>query len=445
MLGSLSTSGVQPYWAATDRWGLMPEGNGALAVLKATAQSDTSKAWQWGIGTSLAGNADGMNPGFHPMVDELYARVSWKVLSLDLGMKHHSFDFAASGNLGSLSTTGGSVVWCGNARTMPGYTITLSPWEVVKKHLWLEAAFGDYKTMDNRYVSNALVHNTRLGITVGFAERFRFGISLDHYAMWGGHSPEFGDMPASFSNYVKMLFGQPGKGGWAGDQVNVLGNHLGGEKFRFDYLGNGWKVTFQHDIPYDDTSGMLFHNFPDGVNTLCFAFDDKDRWVSDILYEFTYTKCQSGAKHDEKADDGSTKILGGNDNYFNNVYYKSGWTYYGRIIGLPLFVPAGKNDEGITLGVSSNRITAHHVAVSGKLFKVAPYRLMLTFSSQWGTYKDPFDGAPLNQFSMGFDGEMPFSWGKRQMITLKYGLYVDAGQILKDSFGASIGLCFKIY
>ena len=43
---------------------------------------------------------------------------------------------------------------------------------------------------------------------------------------------------------------------------------------------------------------MGFQNFPDGVNTLWFGFDDKDRWVTDILYEYQYTMWQSGTRHD---------------------------------------------------------------------------------------------------------------------------------------------------
>lgn len=446
LLGNVSTSGVQPFWAVTDRYGLMPQGDGVVGVFNARKEFNPEKTFQWHAGTSLAGNLDRMDSKFHPMVDELYAGIRWKVLTLDLGMKHNDAEFRAGGDLGSISATGGSVVWTGNARTMPGYTITLSPWEIVKRRLWIEGAFGDYKTMDDRYVANALVHNTRIGLTVGITSRFRFGIHFNHYAMWGGFSPDFGEMPATFDNYLRVIFGRSASSsGTASDQKNVIGNQLGGEKFKFEYLGNGWKATAQHDIPYDDGSGMGFQNFPDGVNTLCFSFDDKERWVSDLLYEFTYTKCQSGPLHSAVDEKGQEYILGGNDNYFNNQEYISGWTYYGRIIGLPLFLPAPRNADGVTPGISSNRIRSHHVGIAGKLFRFAPYRLMMTLTSHFGTFKNPIPGAPLRQFSFGLDGEVPVTWGSRQMLTFKYGFFFDAGDVLQPGFGTSIGLCFRIF
>ena len=446
LLGSVATSGNQPFWSGTNRYALMPQGNGALGVISAGKEFNPAKTWQWHAGTSLACNYDSFDSEFHPMVDELYAGVRWKVLTLDVGMKHNDADFRAGDMKSSISTTGGSVVWTGNCRTMPGYTITLAPWEVWKRHLWIEGAFGDYKTLDDRYVSDALVHNTRIGLTFGITERFRFGIHFNHYAMWSGTHPESGRMPATFENYIRMLFLRPASSeGHAGDILNVIGNHVGGEKFKFDYLGKGWKITFQHDIPYDDGSGMGFQNFPDGVNTLYFGFDDKNRWVSDILYEFTYTKWQSGPHHEEYDSKGVLRIVGGKDDYFNNYYYRSGWTYYGRVIGLPLFIPMERNDAGIVMGIKSNRIRAHHIGMAGKLFRKAPYRLMLTCTSHFGTYDNPFAGAPLRQFSFGFEGDIPFSFGKRQALSIKYGLFGDCGDIYRNTLGVTVGLCFKIY
>ena len=70
-----------------------------------------------------------------------------------------------------------------------------------------------------------------------------------------------------------------------------------------EYFGDGWTLTAQHDIPYDDGSGMGLQNFPDGVNTLSFSWKDKDRWVSDIVYEYHYTMYQSGPINREQNPD----------------------------------------------------------------------------------------------------------------------------------------------
>lgn len=446
LLGGVSSSGLQPYWASTNRYGLMPEGDGVLGLASVKKEYNPARTWQWHAGVSLAGNFDSARHGFRPMVDELYAGVKWKVLSLDVGMKRNDCDFRAGEMPFSLSTTGGSVVWSGNARTMPGYTLTLIPWEVWKKHLWIEGAFGDYKTLDDRYVQGTLVHNTRMGLTFGITRRLRFGVHFNHYAMWAGTNPEYGRMPATIGNYFRMLLGRSAStGGTASDIKNVIGNQLGGEKFRLDWLGDGWKISFQHDIPYDDGSGMGFQNFPDGVNTLWFGFDDKDRWVSDMVYEFTSTMWQSGPRHDEYDSKGELRIVGGNDDYFNNTFYCSGWTLYGRVIGLPLFLPAGTDSDGKVMGIVSNRIVSHHFGMAGKLFHKAPYRLMLTGTSHFGRYSSPFENAPLKQFSFGLEGSVPLVSGRRRSLSIMYGIFGDCGDIYRNTFGATVGLCFKIY
>ena len=101
------------------------------------------------------------------MVDELYGSIKWKPFTLDVGIKHRDNDFmGASYSLGSLSVTGGHLVETGNARSMPGYLVSMDPVAVplTRKHLWIYGAYGDFATTDNRYVKDALVHRTRIGL-----------------------------------------------------------------------------------------------------------------------------------------------------------------------------------------------------------------------------------------------------------------------------------------
>lgn len=440
LLAAVGSSGNLPYWAVTNQFGIMPEGNGILANVKFNSFSNPERVWKFDSGVSLAANYDNAVNRVSPMVDELFVSGGWKALRLDLGMRRRNMEFTPYSNLGSLSITGGSVAWSGNARTMPGYLISLEPVPVpfTGRHLWLEGAFGDYKALDNRYVSGPLVHNTRIGLTLEIG-RFSFGLSLDHYAMWSGVHPEFGSMPATFENYWRMLFGLPaGASGAAIDKENVIGNQLGGEKFKFAWRGDGWRIIAQHDIMYDDKSGMKFHNFPDGVNTVWFGFDDKEKWISDVVFEYANSMNQSGPKHSIIDDSGKEKIVGGNDNYFNNHYYLSGWTYYGRIIGLPAFLPAEKVD-GQARGVVSNRIQAYHIGMGGRMFRIMPYKLMLTWCNHFGTFNNPFE-AKKGQFSFGFSSEAPLAVGNLN-FALKYGIYGDFGEVFKNSFGALIGFC----
>lgn len=469
----------------------MPENNGAIALVQAHTQFDESKTLQWRWGASFAANSynndlDPASSPAHLMVDELYASARWKVFTLDLGQKRRELDFmAADPSLGSLSVTGGHIAESGNARTMPGWLGTMDPVAVpfTGKHLWVYGAFGDYKTLDLRSTNNALVHRTRVGLRGDIGSRLSLHIMLDHCAQWAGDLPNQTQMPITLDNYLRVATGRSASAsGSVSDQLNVIGNQLGGELMKAEYRGDGWKAVFQHDIPYEDGSGMGLQNFPDGVNTLWFGWDDKDRWVSDIVLEYHYSLWQSGTCHDrptteeERANlDPSDQyhywrhIIGGGDSYFNNGEYRSGWTHFGHVIGNPLFSPTGTRagtwtSATVTYGVENNRIQAFHFGLSGKLFRRHPYRLMLTHSLNYGTYTSPYQGksiwgaqytrkgmmeamkkagnAPLQQFSAAFNGYFNDVFGVKGLQGV-YGIFGDYGQLLPNSFGATLGVKYS--
>lgn len=472
LLGALSSSGSLPYWATAGQYGLMPESSGALTRVQFGQGFDAERTFQWRWGASLAASryADDRDPAsspYHPMVDELYGSVRWKALTLDLGQKRRVMDFLAPDPvLGSLSVTGGHLMESGNARSMPGWQLTLDPVAVplTGRQLWLYGAFGDFRTMDRRYVPGALVHRTQVGLRGDIGSRLSVHLALDHFAMWGGVHPDHAAMPVSLENYLRVIFGLPaGASGDLTDRLNVIGDQRGAELIRAEWRGDGWKAVAQHEIPYDDGSGMGLQNFPDGVNTLYLGWEDKERWISDIVFEYHYTRYQSGPVNvesfggqDSPYAPGVHKTTG-LDNYFNNSEYRSGWTHFGRTVGLPLFFPAGTRTGTwspalVTLGVENNRIRAHHLGLGGSLFRRHPYRLMLTYSRNYGTYAVPYAGesacqrpwgsvreTALRQFSASFTGFWEHPFGVRGLSCL-YGFQADAGEVLPASAGAVLGV-----
>ncbi len=318
LLGAISSNDLNqmPFWATANQFGVMPESNGALALLRAGSSFDESRTFQWRWGSSLGFRSDWM--GDKIIIDELNASVRYRKLRLDLGMIHPEQDFMASdATLGTLSVTGGNFMMSGNARTLPGYALRLEPWDVpfTDGHLQLYGRFGDYSTLGKRYLQGALMHNTALYVRVLAGEHLSFTGGFDHYSLWAGSNEEIGVQPHSFLDYLRVLTGSSGGSDASlGDQINSLGDHRGRELLRVDYKTDSWSVCFQHDIPYDDRSGMIFRNFPDGANTLCFSFKDKSLWVSDIVYEYHYTLNQSGdcerrLATDEEIASGSKRLL----------------------------------------------------------------------------------------------------------------------------------------
>lgn len=465
LLGALGTDGNMPFWATANSYGLMPESSGALVVAQAGMDWSGGKNWKYRWNVSLAGRNDNYS-AFQLIPDEVYAGIRWKMLSLDLGIQHSERDYlAADPLLGSLSTTSGRLCMSSNSRSLPGYTLRLEPWSIpgTKDIVQLFGCWGDYCAIDRRYVEYPWVHNMRLGLKLN-VWRFSLTLALDHYAMWAGYSPDYGRMSNSFADYFRMCFGMKASAGPEGDRINVIGDQRGSELIRLDYIGNGWRISAAHEIPYEDKSGMRFDNFPDGVNTLSFSFDRKNRWVSDVVYEFIYTMNQSGPLHErpatseeKAAQDPSDPwygyvVLCGEDDYFNHEEYKSGWTLFGRTAGLPLITPVGTRSgewsrNKITLGVENNRIIAHHAAVSGMLFRKVPYRLMLTYSRNYGIFRkhrpiEGFDGnwPGLWQFSGGLSAVIPLLQGRIQLIP---ALSFDKGEIMPDCFGATLGIRYR--
>lgn len=476
LLGALSTSGTLPFWTNANQYGLYPDSNGIIALAGVERPFNLDKAFDWRLGASLGLRYD--NPdrtvmqADKVMPDELYVSLRWKKLVLDLGMKHNELDFLANDAcLGSLSTTGGRLVRGSNARSMPGYAFVCRPvaFPFTKEHLWFYGSYEDYITLDKRYADKALVHRMSLFLKVKCAKWMDITLGLDHYALWGGMAPGQTRSSVTWANYFRVITGQKGGADASqNDQMNVIGCHGGAELIRFDFHGEGWDIVFQHDRPYNDKSGMKFQNFPDAVNTLAFSFRDKNRWVSDILYEFTYTMYQSGPIHDPEVDDEGNPIPWepsrcyiGLDDYFNSGEYRSGWSYYGRTMSSPLFYPEGTlagtwSRNRVIDGIENNRIIAHHFGLSGRLFRKAPYKLMLTFCQNYGTYGTQYAGENaakkpwgsvketcLFQFSAAFTGLVPCLGGVPG-LSLMVGLYGDAGQVLRNAFAVTLGLRYQL-
>ena len=140
-------------------------------------------------------------------------------------------------------------------------------------------------------------------------------------------------------------------------------------------------------------------------------------------------------------------MLGGDDNYFNHLEYRSGWTHYGRILGTSLFLfdPSLIKTGSYAVGNSpvwNNRLVAFHAACSGYLLKDEryPYKLMLTGTRTWGTYLRPVE--PANQIYTGFMGEVD---GVLKFARITYGLFADFGDVSGNHFGAQVGLRFSFF
>lgn len=444
-----STGTYMPFWARTGEDGILPLRSSGLLTAGADISYRSMSGFFFESGTNVAGALALISPlddnPVYGFVDRLYISGGWKMLRMDVGMKPRR------GDLGPLSVTGGDIMMSGNARNIPGINLS-SDWIYLEKGHWvgIKGNLAHYHLFDNRAVKGAMLHDKSVAVKFALGRRVDLMAGLHHYAQWGGYSSVYGPQPHRFKDYVKVFFARRGDASDSlSDQLNVFGNHLGNEWARVVWRADDLTVTFQYDKPFEDNSGMIFRNFPDGVWTLQFALNDRDAFLSDITYEFINTTWQSGNVHDRPATEDEMSrqdpsdpyygrvVLGGMDNYFNNSPYQSGWTHYGRMIGLPLMIPSAASD-GLCSGIMNNRVRGHHLGLAGQLARKVPYIFKSTFTENFGTYGDPFQSG-LWQLSMALEAELTCRLTGLP-VSFSIGVYGDFGRLYQNC----AGLTFRI-
>jgi len=305
-------------------------------------------------------------------IDQLYAEYKYKNLLIDIGSWHHIEE------LHELSSVGGNILWSGNARAIPGAELKFLKGAQISDWLTFRGKLGHYLLGADRFVKNTQVHYKNLAFDISLSKRDKLTLELDHYAQFGGTSRTLGKQPDSFTDYLKIFVGtNGGSGATESDQINALGNHLGSYTFTYDMQRTPYDLRFYHQTIFEDTSGREFRNFPDGVWGVYFK-PKSEYFFNKLLYEFVQTVSQSG-----KFVPPPNGNFSGGDNYFYNGMYQSGWTYKGRIIGLPFIIP---EEDG--RGIKINRSYVHHLGIAGNLFNFN-YILKTSYVLNLGTYNKP--------------------------------------------------------
>lgn len=426
-----------PFWLHTQHYGKITQDAylwGNIGLFSDFKKSDT-RALDFSIGfegTGLLGKDD------HKIfVDQLFGRVRWQNLVLDLGMLHRDIEYDG------LSASNGDMLYSTNARSFPGislstYNFIRLPW--VGKWVSFRARYAEYRMIDKRVMGNRTrLHNKLLGIRLTPFSGFSIEGGIEDYAQWGGKNRYNGvKAPVNFKDYVRLVMIKSG-GGDANqsDQINKFGNHIGMHFLKIAYQAPSWETKLYYNHLFEDGSGMHFKNTPDGLYGIYFGRLKGKKWFKSFMYELYYTKNQSGPFHNDPVTD---EVLGGNDNYFNHGDYQSGWTYYGRTIGSPFFTPYAPGPDGVCPGIFNSRFVAHHFGICGSLPGEIQYKLLFSYSENYGTHSLPFydehnKRLAKSQYSFGAefiapDLHLPFN------IALNLGF--DKGDLLKNNFGCML-------
>lgn len=274
--------------------------------------------------------------------------------------------------LDGLSATNQNFLWSGNARPIPGILLEAHNPFKISKTFGIDWGIAHYVLNDTRYVDNTQLHYKRLGVITTFNEKHKFTLKIQHFAQWGGTSPEWGKLKSGFKDYVNVFFAHTTEEyGIEGETLNKLGNHLGSLLLNYEFKNKFGDFSLYHDHYIEDGSGTRFANFPDGVWGV-FYKPSSQKIISSILYEYITTTNQSGIS-----------VGSGFDNYFNNSIYRSGWTYEGNSIGLPFMITNKNEITEDSVAVVSNSLKMHHLGISGS-FKSIDWALKTSYVKNLG-------------------------------------------------------------
>ena len=235
--------------------------------------------------------------------------------------------------------------------------------------------------------------------------------------------------------------------------ANVEGNNLGSWVARINYNADLWRFSFYADKYFEDHSAMFQLDYDgygigDEWNTKkdrkFFIYDLKDmmlgmelnlkytRWVRDIVFEYLYTKYQSGPIYHDHTITISDHVAGIDDYYNHNIY--TGWQHWGQVIGNPLYLSPIYNDDG-TIVIKDNRFVAFHLGIGGEPTENLSYRILASFQQGLGTYDQPYYE---KEYNTSFLVEAAYRFSHGWKATAAYGM--DFGKIRGNNYGLQLTL-----
>lgn len=357
-----------PFWMHTNTDYAVSD----LTNFSTTAQLTSSlsfSSFKINAGATVYGR-DGTNEPIQRRDLYLQFENSWLLATLGTKKRDEVFD--------GLSATNQNFLMSGNARPIPGLLIEANNPIKISKLFSLDWGIAHYELNDNRYVEGTNLQYKRLALITKFNDSHKITAKIQHYAQWGGTSPEYGKLSAGFRDYVDVFFAlTPSDGKIDNEILNKLGNHLGSYLLEYEFKNKLGSFSIYHEHPFEDGSGSGFKNFPDGVYGIYLKFANQNL-ISSILYEYINTVDQSG-------------LYGGSgrDNYFSNGIYRSGWTYEQNVIGIPFVLyDDPESIAGNEKSFISNRSRAHHFGATGNIDKFN-WKVKSTYTTYLGTYSRP--------------------------------------------------------
>ena len=470
--------GKTPLWLNANKYGLssLEEKNGYVrATLERPLKTDSLRHWGLGFGLDMAVT---QNFSSRVVAQQAYIEARWLHAAISLGSKQQPMQLKNN----TLST--GSQTLGINARPVPQVRVELPDywalpffggWVHFKGHVAYGIMTDDkwqksFTDGDNSYTEGTLLHTKAGYLKIGKEDGYyplSLELGLEMAGLFGGKA-FVKQSDGSFRNYsgekgakafLHVLM--PG-GSDDGESVyqNVAGDILGSWVARLNYDADTWKLSLYADKFFEDHSSMFqldYDGYGEGEEWekskkrkfLVYDFKDMllgaelsfkyDRFVRHLLFEYIYTKYQSGPIYHDHTPNMSDHI-GGDDNFYNHLIF-NGWQHWGMVMGNPLYLSPLYNEDGMIM-VKDNRFKAYHLGADGGRNKFN-WRMLATWQEGVGTYQNPYLKEKRN---FSFMIEAGWRLGKNKSKSrwdLKCAYGMDLGKLLGDNYGAQVTLAYK--
>jgi len=437
-----------PFWMLNNRYGLssLDRYNGYLRAA-AFRDVDSTRRFSWGVGADFVVP---YNFTSHFVIQQLYGELKYRSLTLTIGSKER-FTSVVNRELGS-----GDMVFSTNARPIPQVYLAMPEYQwIPKMNKWLAVKgflslglFTDGPWQRRTYNFKESWYNKVLYLSKGVflrggnSDRFPLTVEggFEMGTQFGGRSYKYMngsytiiDMHHGFKELINAFLGLGGGDSkdpnQKGEISNCYGNHVGEWSLALSWTpkDTDWaaRIYFQH---YFEDHSQLFWDYLWRDMLLGTEFTlPENPFVDKILYEYLYTKDQSGPVYWDRTPDIPIQISG-TDNYYNHSIY-GGWQHWGMGMGNPLIVsPVYSNG----IHFDHNRVIANHVGISGHPTDELHYRILLSSIRSWGTY-----GNPTSKVLHNFSSMLEVTYSPRRMSgwSFRAGIAGDKGDIIRNTFG----------
>jgi len=452
--GMAASSARTPFWLRANQFGTVPlsapAGTGRAGIrgrmlLTDTTKQTARKPWTVSYGAELVGNAGRDNQLLAP---EYFVSLTHRQIQLTAGRRREV--------IGLVDTTlsSGSYAWSGNALPLPKIQFGTRGFAPLGRRQWLAInafiAHGLFANTD--YMQHSFLHQKSIILRVGKpTSAIRVYGGINHSVQWGGHSNFLdhhyavnGQLPGQSRDFPNVLFairmgGLDNPRVTSFDYVNLYGNHVGSIDLGMELRLASVQLMLYHQHSFDDASGMLLQNVPDGLSGLRIRPLKRGSagfHIDAVLVEFLSTLHQSGPSFYQ-----ANTHTKGADNYFNNMQYAEGWTYNDRVIGTPFITrkqdlsPDLQNNTQWT--INNNRVQMAHLGLSATLAQRVSCLAKVSYSQNYGVPGEPLPGTP-SQWSSLLQLQTPVSW--MGGMTLTAAVAADIGELYTNSIGGSVGL-----